>query len=92
MNDKKTIGLTLIISGAIIYGSTLIASSIYTKTLINSNMGWNNSHGIFGTAIREIGTIPIIISIILSIIGIIFIMDKKINIKRYCKLFQFTIL
>lgn len=41
--------------------------------LFASEVGWDSEYGIFGTAIKEIGNIPIIISILSGILGVIFI-------------------
>jgi len=73
------IGLILLLSGAIIYSSTLISASIYSQVLTQEGIGWNKQYGVFGTAIREIGTLPTIITILLGLAGLIFIVvsDKK---------------
>ncbi len=73
VNVKVKIGMFLLLISAIIYCSTLIAASIYSLVLVEGNIGWNSQYGIFGTSFREIGTIPLSISIILIISGLIFI-------------------
>ncbi|MGM8366407.1 phosphatase [Virgibacillus sp. W0181] len=59
------------LSSAIIYGSVLISASIYSQALAQTS--WEGEHGIFGTAIREVGTVPIIITVLLALAGVIFI-------------------
>jgi len=68
----------LLLSSAIIYGSALISASVYAQTLTGTDgQGWNTQHGVFGTALREVGTIPIIISVFLAILGMIFVVKFK---------------
>ncbi|WP_051302458.1 hypothetical protein [Salibacterium aidingense] len=71
---KNTIiGLFLLFLSAILYSSTLIAASVYSQTLAgNDGQGWNTNHGVFGTAIREIGGVPITLSILSGLIGLTF--------------------
>lgn len=72
------IGLVLLLSSAIIYASTLISAAIYSQTFAGTDgQGWNAQHGVFGTAIREMGTVSIIIAILLVIVGIIFIVKSR---------------
>ncbi|GAA0430534.1 hypothetical protein GCM10008983_03680 [Lentibacillus halophilus] len=70
---KTNIGLILLLSSAIIYGSTLISASVYSKVLLNGSVGWDSRYGIFGTAIREVGSLSLIISVLLGIAGIVLI-------------------
>jgi hypothetical protein len=71
-------GLILLLSSAIIYGSALISASIYSHTLISTDgQGWNSQLGVFGTALKEVGIIPIIIAILIAIAGIIFVVKSK---------------
>ncbi|MDR7002173.1 phosphatase [Neobacillus niacini] len=56
---------------SIIYGSALISASVYSQGLAgNDGRGWDRRYGIFGTALREVGTLPIILSILLGLIGL----------------------
>ncbi|TFB22925.1 phosphatase [Filobacillus milosensis] len=64
------IGTTLLLMSAIVYGSTLIAASYYSQVLGSSGQGWDSRYGIFGTAIREVGTFPITTSFLLLIGGV----------------------
>ncbi|WP_162985911.1 MULTISPECIES: phosphatase [Virgibacillus] len=73
MMKKTYIGGILILVSAIIYGSMLISASIYSETLTTEGVGWDSEYGIFGTALKEIGNTPIIISILSGILGVIFI-------------------
>ncbi|WP_313237324.1 phosphatase [Sporosarcina ureae] len=74
------IGLVLLLSSALIYGSALISASIYSLSLGGvDGQGWNSNYGIFGTAMIKVGTFPLIISVLLVIAGIRFIWmaDRK---------------
>ncbi|WP_053217826.1 hypothetical protein [Virgibacillus senegalensis] len=75
--QKTYIGLAFLLLSAIIYGSTLIAASNYSYVLLEN--GWNGQIGIFGTALKEVGTIPIIIAILLGVIGVVLILKAYIN-------------
>lgn len=79
MEVKTTsIGLILLLSSAITCGSTLISASIYSQTFTGTSaQGRDSQHGVFGTVIRVMGTIPIIIAALLAIVGIIFIVKSK---------------
>ncbi|BDH60443.1 hypothetical protein MTP04_05730 [Lysinibacillus sp. PLM2] len=70
---KVNIGLFLLLISAIIYGSILIAASIYSQVLVKGNIGWDTRYGVFGTSFREIGTIPLSISILLTLSGVVII-------------------
>lgn len=68
----------MLLSGAIIYGSTLISASIYSLTFGGvAGQGWNGEHGIFGTALREMGTLPLIIAVLLAIAGIVLLVIQE---------------
>lgn len=58
----------MLLVSAIIYGSTLISASVYSQVL--AERGWDSRNGIFGTAIREVGTVSLTISILLGIVGV----------------------
>lgn len=66
---NSAIGLTLLVVSAIIYGSSLITASIYSEVLAREGGGWDSRYGIFGTALREVGTVPLTIAILLGILG-----------------------
>ncbi|RHW38142.1 phosphatase [Neobacillus notoginsengisoli] len=72
MSIKKiNIGLILILVSSIIYGYALISASVYSHLLIgNQDLGWDRRYGVFGTALKEAGTIPIILSILLGLMGL----------------------
>ena len=63
------IGLTLLIASAIIYGASLIAASIYSQVLAQVVGEWDSRYGIFGTALREVGSVPLTIAILLGLLG-----------------------
>lgn len=68
------IGLTLLLSSAIIYGSSLVSASIYSLVLSSeSGEGWDTRYGIFGTALRQVGTLPVMLAVLLAIAGIVLI-------------------
>ncbi len=75
---NPNIGLFLILSSAIIYGSALISSSIYSLILGGvDGQGWSSDYGIFGTALREVGIVPIIIAVLLAIIGVVLLVMQE---------------
>jgi len=41
--------------------------------LISEGIGWDSQYGVFGTAIREVGTLPIIIASLSGILGLILV-------------------
>lgn len=56
---------------SIIYSSALISAAVYSQVLVGAGgPGWDSRYGIFGTAIKKVGTIPIILSILLGAIGL----------------------
>ena len=64
---------------ALIYGSSLISASIYSQVLArDGGGGWDSRYGIFGTALREVGTFPITIATPLVIVGL-FLVVKSIR-------------
>ncbi len=67
---KLATGLVLILSSAILYGSTLITAAIYSTVLSKEGFGWDSRYGVFGTAFRRIGTVPLVLSILLAVVGI----------------------
>lgn len=68
------VGLTLLLLSSIIYGSALISASVYSQVLVVvDGLGWNTRYGVYGTALREVGTLPIALSIILGIVGVFFV-------------------
>lgn len=68
------IGLTLLLSSAIIYSSSLVSASIYSLVLSSEGgEGWDSRHGIFGTALRQVGTLPVMLAVLLAIAGIVLI-------------------
>lgn len=69
----------MLLASAIIYGCTLISLSIYSLALNTGNQGWDLEYGLFGTSVREVGTIPLIVATLSGIAGIVIIVsqDKK---------------
>ncbi|WP_217225119.1 phosphatase [Desertibacillus haloalkaliphilus] len=68
------IGISLFFVSAILYGATLISASIYAQALAETS--WDGRYGIFGTAIREVGTLPLLIATLLVIIGVYFVVQS----------------
>ncbi|MGG0642561.1 phosphatase [Sporosarcina gallistercoris] len=71
---NTNIGLVLLLSSAIIFGSALISASIYSLTLGGvDGQGWNNNYGVFGTALLKVGTLPLLVTVLLVIAGVVLI-------------------
>lgn len=65
------LGLTLLVVSSIIFGSAWISASVYSRGLTGDDgLGWDRRYGIFGTALREVGTIPISLSILIGLVGL----------------------
>ncbi|MCA1065742.1 phosphatase [Rossellomorea sp. AcN35-11] len=65
------VGLLFLLVSSIIYGSALISASVYSRVLASDGgPGWDTRYGIFGTALVEVGTVPIILAISFGIIGV----------------------
>ncbi|MDX8344598.1 phosphatase [Rossellomorea sp. YZS02] len=73
------IGLTCILISSILYGSTLIAAAIYSQVLGGTDgLGWSSEYGIFGTAMRDIGTVPLLLAVIVGVTGtMLIVMDLR---------------
>ena len=70
----------MLLASAIIYGSALITASIYSQTLAGvDGQGWDKRYGIFGSALRDVGTLPLIIALLLGIAGIVIIVIQEKN-------------
>lgn len=71
---NTNIGLVLLLSSAIIFGSALISVSIYSLTLGGvDGQGWNSNYGVFGTALLKVGTLPLLVTVLLVIAGVVLI-------------------
>lgn len=72
---KKLIaGAVGVLASVILFGLTRVSAAIYALYLAQpGGAGWNPNLGPFGTALRSIGTFPIIISVLLFLVGIYFI-------------------
>jgi hypothetical protein len=67
-------GLTCLVASSILYGSTLIAASVYSRMLGEADgLGWDRRYGIYGTAMRDIGIVPIGLAVLLAVVGILLI-------------------
>ncbi|MCR8849292.1 phosphatase [Rossellomorea sp. SC111] len=68
------IGLTCLVVSAILYGATLIAAAVYSGMLTeDGGLGWDSRYGVFGTALREVGTLPLVLAVIAGGTGIVLI-------------------
>lgn len=68
------VGLTCLVVSAILYGSTLIAAVIYSHLLLgDGGLGWDPRYGVFGTAMLEIGTFPLVLAVLAGGTGIVLI-------------------
>lgn len=68
-----------VLSSIILFGMTLISSSIYSLYLSSeSGEGWNSNLGVFGTALYNIGFIPLMLCVIFFFTGI-FYLNKSIK-------------
>ncbi|MEW5570453.1 phosphatase [Rossellomorea marisflavi] len=67
---KLATGLVLILSSAILYGSTLITAAVYSTVISQEGFGWDQRYGVFGTAFRKVGIVPFVLSILLAVVGI----------------------
>ena len=63
---------------SIIFGCTLISASVYSQVLTeDGGPGWDSRYGIYGTALMEVGTLPIILSILLGMAGVYFLFISR---------------
>ncbi|WP_430787378.1 phosphatase [Virgibacillus flavescens] len=74
---NPNIGLVMLLISAIIYGSTLIAAAVYSQVLRDT--GWDGRYGIFGTALREIGTLPLWMAGLLAVAGVYLVVNSLIK-------------
>jgi len=63
-----------VLSSIILFGMTLISASIYSLYLsAEGGEGWNSNLGVFGTALYNIGFIPLMLCVIFFFIGIYYL-------------------
>lgn len=72
---KIVVGSVGVLSSVILFGLTLVSASIYSLYLATPGAGWNGNLGPFGTALKEIGTRPLIICVILFLVGVYYMVD-----------------
>lgn len=59
-----------VLASILLFGVTLISASIYSLYLSRpAGGGWDSNLGVFGTALFNIGTIPLLLSLVFFIIG-----------------------
>ena len=68
------IGLTCLLISSILYGSTMIAAAIYSQLLGSTDgLGWSTEYGIFGTAMLDIGIVPLVLAVIVGGTGVVLV-------------------
>ena len=72
---KILVGSVGILSSVILFGLTLVSAAIYSLYLTNSGAagGWDTNLGPFGTALQEIGVLPLFICALLFLVGVYYI-------------------
>lgn len=71
---KLVIGSIGVLSSITLFGMTLISAAVYSLYLIKPDIGgYDRNLGVFGTALKEIGTIPLILSGLLLLLGIYYL-------------------
>lgn len=72
---KLLVGFVGIVSSVILFGLTVVSASIYSLYLTSSGGagGWNTNLGPFGTALQEIGLVPLVICALLFLVGVYYI-------------------
>ncbi|WP_421381899.1 phosphatase [Bacillus salacetis] len=72
MNIKNIIiGVTLLLTSAVLYGAALISASVYSLVLTrDGGEGWDRRYGVFGTALIEVGTLPLSLAVLAGVIGL----------------------
>lgn len=70
MNEIKQViaGGIGVLSGVILFGFTLVAAAVYSSYVATN--GYFTNLGVFGTALKEIGVLPLIISALLFAGGV----------------------
>ncbi|MDM5317294.1 phosphatase [Fictibacillus sp. b24] len=72
---KLIIGSVFFISSIVLFGMTLISASIYSLYITTPDIdgyigGYDRSLGVYGTALKEVGIMPLFMSMVLLIAGI----------------------
>ena len=72
---KVLAGAVGIVSSVVLLGLTLVSASIYSLYLTNpgSASGWDKNLGPFGTALRQIGTLPLVLCALLFLGGVYYV-------------------
>lgn len=77
---RLIIGISILISGIIIYSSNLIAAALYSSVLLDTS--WNQNSGIFNSALAEVSKIPTFVVLIFIFIGLFIIIIELIDKKK----------
>ena len=62
-----------VLSGVILFGFTLVAAAIYALEL--SSIGYSGQWGLYGSALIDIGIVPLVISASLFIAGLVLLFN-----------------
>ena len=63
-----------VLSSIVLFGMVLISAAVYSLYLTAPDIGgYDTNLGVYGTAIKEIGTVPLVISGILFLGGIYYL-------------------
>lgn len=77
---RLIIGISILISGILVYSSNLIAAALYSSVLLDTS--WNQNLGIFNTALAEVSLIPTFLAIIFIVIGLIIVIIELLDNKK----------
>lgn len=66
-----------VISGVLLFGFTLVAAAIYTLQM--GSGGYYSEYGLYLSALWEVGMVPLVLSIIFFIIGLVLLFKATDN-------------
>ncbi|WP_033541695.1 hypothetical protein [Planococcus sp. CAU13] len=64
-----------ILSGVLIFGFTLVAAAVYSPQV--ATLGYSANLGVYGTALKEIGILPLMMSFIFFVVGLVLIVKGE---------------
>lgn len=71
---KMIIGGIGVLSSIVLFGMVLIAAAVYSLYLSAPDIGgYETDLGVYGTAIKEIGIVPLVLSGVLFLVGIYYL-------------------
>lgn len=77
---QTVVGGIGVLSGVILFGLTLVAAAIYSIYVATD--GYYTNLGVYGTALKEIGIFPLVISAVLFVAGVYFLISGSIQKKE----------